>query len=102
MTAFTASTDLPSAVNSLEKLAVWTGLVLGRVNPTLAILEDPGFAPERVCQTQIRRVDDGSERCIIRIAVPMDETYKSDISRKLWTFASDISNIVIPTGFKSN
>jgi hypothetical protein len=102
MTVFASSTDLPSAINSLEKLAMWVGLLMTRINPTIAILEDPGYAPERMCQAQIRRCDDGKEYCIVRISIPLDEAYKSDITRKLWTFASDISNVSIPTGFKSN
>ncbi len=101
MTAFDKSTDLPITVNSLEKLAAWVGLLMSRINPTLATLEDPGLIPERVCQATIRRIDDGTERLIIRISIPLNEAYKENATAKFWTFANDISNVVVPAGFKS-
>lgn len=101
MTAFNKTTDLPSTIDTLEKLAAWVGLTMTRLNPTLATLEDPGLIPERVCQATIRRIDDGSERIIIRISIPLNEAYKENGTAKFWTFATEISNVVLPAGFKT-
>lgn len=101
MTVFNASTDLPASINSLEKLALWVGLALNRLNPTLAHLEDPNIVPEKAAQMAIRRFEDGNEYMIIRVAIKLDETYKTDNSRKIWTFAEDLSNVALLAGFKS-
>jgi hypothetical protein len=102
MTAFTSSTDLPSGINSLERLAAWTGLTLARINPTAKILEVPYADPERICQAFLVKADDGSNRLVLRLSIPLSDDYAVNTSQKLWMNALDISNTVIPSAFKTN
>lgn len=101
MTVFTASTDLPSNINSLEKLALWVGTALERVNPTSSVLESPGI-PSRVAQAAIIRADDGSKRVVIRLSLPLAEDYASNNTVKFWQNALDLSNTALPSAFKIN
>ncbi len=46
MTALNISTDIPTNINTLEKLAAWVGLALERCNPSAKILESPTRNPK--------------------------------------------------------
>lgn len=101
MTAIVPSTDIPSAINSVERLAAWVGLLLARINPTKAVLEDEN---DQIftCIATIITAADGSNRLVLRLSIQLDPNYTSDRDKKLWMFAEDLSNTDIPVGFKSN
>ncbi|MGL4640372.1 MAG: hypothetical protein ACRCVX_11690 [Shewanella sp.] len=101
MTALTISTDIPTNINTLEKLAAWLGLALARVNPTLKILESPDAEPQRVGQCALIKADDGSTRLIVRLSIPISEDYATN-TVKFWQTAAELSNTALPTAFKSN
>ena len=100
MTAF-ATNQIPSNINTLEKLAAWCALGLHRINPTLSILEQENQAPTRVAQTVFFQAADGSLRLSVRLSIPIDPTYSTQ-GRKFWENAQDISNVVIPVSFTTN
>lgn len=101
MTAFAASTDLPSNINTTEKLAAWVGLALARCNPTLKILENPQLAAERVAQVFLIRADDGSNRLIVRLSLPVIDGYAED-PKKFWEKINALSDTALPAAFKAN
>lgn len=101
MTAFAASTDLPSSVNSLEKLGAWVGLALTRLNPTSRVLETPGLESERVAQCVLIRADDNSCRLVVRLSIPVADGYAENPA-KFWNNALDISNTALPAAFRTN
>lgn len=100
MTTF-VTTNIPSNVNTLERLAAWVGLALNRVNPTLSILESANQNPERVAQAFFYRAADNSLRLTLRITLEVDATYSTQ-TRKFWENALEISNTALPTQFTSN
>ncbi|WP_009632448.1 hypothetical protein [Synechocystis sp. PCC 7509] len=102
MTAITIATDIPTNINTLEKLAVWVGLALERCNPTLKILESPETEPQRVAQAVLIRADDATHRTILRISVPISADYASNSTVKFWQNATEISNVALPTAYKAN
>lgn len=102
MTSFTSGTDLPSNINTLERLAAWVGLALTRVNPTAQVLEVPFADPERVAQAFLIRADDNTARLIVRLSLPISDDYATNTSAKFWQNANEISNTALPTAFKSN
>jgi hypothetical protein len=52
MTALNITTDIPSQINTLEKLYVWAGLALANINPSLTAIEGVGYT-ERCAQAGI-------------------------------------------------
>ena len=102
MTALTISTDIPTNINTLEKLAAWVGLALERCNPTLKILESPDAEPQRVAQAVLIRADDATHRMIIRVAIPINDDYASNSTVKFWQNAQVLSDVALPTAYKAN
>lgn len=100
MSAF-ATNQLPTNINTLERLGLWTGLALARINPTLAALEAENASPEKVAQVLFFRAADDNLRCIVRLSLVIDPTYSTQ-TRKFWENAFELSNTTLPAGFNVN
>lgn len=101
MTSLNIATDIPSQINTLEKLAAWVGLALARCNPTVQILEDPNAAAQRTAQIVLIKADDGSNRLIVRVSLPVVDDHASN-GFKWWQNPTEISTTALPTAFKAN
>lgn len=99
MTAF-ATSQIPSSVNSLEKLVVWANLALNSINPTLAVNESQASQPVNVSQTAFFRDATGQLRLTVRASLPISENYSTNTG-KFWTNVQDLNNATIPTGYTS-
>ena len=102
MTAIDITTDIPSQINTLERLAMWACMSLRRVNPTLSVIEVPDSPSEKVAQTALIQADDGSIRFVGRLSIELQSDYAEDNTTKLWTKAQEFSNTVLPEGFKQD
>ena len=102
MTQINITTDIPSNINTLERLAAWAILALRRVNPTLKILETSTTNPERVAQTALIQAEDDTLRLICRASLQVDPAYADDKTTKLWMHALELSNTDLPDAFKDN
>ena len=101
MTALNIATDIPSGINTLEKLAVWANLTLANINPALTAIEGVGYT-ERTSQAGIFYVSaDNKYRFLGRASIQMSADYLAG-GAKLWTYAQELSNTAIPATFKSN
>lgn len=101
MTAINISTDIPSQIDTLEKLAAWSGLALANINPGLTAIEGAGYT-ERVSQAGVFYVQaDNKYRILIRHSMQMSGDYLAG-GAKLWSYAQALSNTAIPVTFKSN
>ena len=100
MTAI-AIADIPSNINTLEKLGAWVGLGLARCNPSLKILEEPNATPQRAAQAVLIRADDGSFRLVIRLSIKVADNY-AESTQKFWFNAEPLSDTALPAAFKSN
>lgn len=101
MTALNISTDIPTGINSLEKLTVWLGTLMAKLNPTKETREVPNADPERCSQSYLIKDDDGVTRVIVRLSIPINADFASSAA-KFWTHALDLSNTEIPAAFKTN
>lgn len=101
MTLLTISTDIPTNINTLEKLAAWVGLALARCNPSLKILENPNADPERAAQAVLIKADDGSYRLVIRLSLKIADNY-AEATQKFWFNTEELSGTALPAAFKSN
>ncbi len=102
MTTINIATDIPTNINTLEKLAAWVGLALERCNPSAKLLESPETEPQRVAQAVLIRADDATHRMIIRLALPMNNGYAENSTVKFWQNALEIDTVALPTAYKAN
>ncbi len=106
MTAFTRA-DIPASIDTVEKLAVWVGNLLGFLNPRVTATEgtkDADATIVRVSQFSpyfISAVpDDYHWRAVARQSIRLNSTWQSG-GTKIWTHAIELSTTVIPSDFKS-
>jgi hypothetical protein len=98
MTAFLPS-DIPSNVDTLEKLAVWAGLCLTALNPTQVAVEAPNYSA-RVAQSGVFYIEaDNKYRHLIRLSIPVSTEHLSG-SNNPWTYSQPLSENPIPDSFK--
>lgn len=102
MTAINIATDIPSSINTLERLATWAIMSLRRTNPTQKVIEVSESAPVNVVQAAIVQADDGSVRFFGRISLPVAADYAEDNVNKLWMKSEELSNTVLPSAFTQN
>jgi hypothetical protein len=101
MTAFTPSTDIPTAIDSLEKYLAHAFLTANNLYSTLTYQELPGALLERVCDASIITAADGTVRLIGRFSIELDQSYiTGDGSSKLWTFAKSWGDGTVPAAYK--
>lgn len=101
MTTIAIATQIPSQINTLEKLHVWSGLALANINPALSAIEGVGYT-ERCAQAGIFYVAaDNKYRGLVRASIQMSPDYLAG-GAKLWTFAQELSNTAIPVIFTAN
>lgn len=101
MTAINIATDIPSQINTLEKLATWCNLALANINPTMQATEGVGYT-ERVAQAgNFYVAADNKYRFLGRLSIEMSPDHLAGGS-KLWNYAQELSNTPLPAIFKAN
>lgn len=101
MVAFSPS-NLPSSVNTVEKLMVWGASILQELHFQMEVQESPGVI-EKVAVAQLFPTNVNgaySHRMACRASVPMSGTYLQ--GGKIWTYAQDLSNASIPASYTTN
>lgn len=101
MVAFSPS-NLPSSVNTVEKLAVWASSILQELHFQQEIQEAPGVI-EKVATSQPFPVQVNGQyqmRIASRTSLPLANTYLQ--GGKIWTHVQDLSNASIPASYTSN
>lgn len=101
MSALTLGTDIPSQINTVEKLSAWCGLVLANQYPNALATEGPNYS-ERVAQAGIFYIPAAGEyRLLLRQSLLITPDYLAG-GAKMWTYAQQIGTDPIPVIFKSN
>lgn len=97
MSAF-SKTQLPTSVDTLEKLAVWAGAALHKLNRTATAVEGTGTA-SRVAQFGIYTVEaNNTDRVIMRQSLVLDADYAID-GKPIWENVQQLSTDAIPSEF---
>ena len=102
MTAIDITTDIPSQINTLERLAIWAIMGLKRVNPVLAINVVANESPQEVTQAAIFQASDNNIYFNGTIFIKLGEDYAEDNTVKLWMKGEDISSTVLPAAFTTD
>jgi hypothetical protein len=97
-----APSDIPSDINTYEKLAVWIGTILEQSAGTREVLEVEGARPERVAQAPVFADGNNNLRVAVRLSIPMDRALYSDRTKKFWQFAGVVVSTDVPESFKTN
>ena len=102
MTAFNASTDLPTgnrAITTLEELLVWTSQALALCNPTDRFVRTVGDASELTCQYGRYPDSQGIYRHQ-GVAVILVDPAKVGTSAPDWKTTKEVSTTPIPANMK--
>ena len=101
MTAFTTA-DIPSSVNTYEKLAVWVSTVLNNLYPNQTAIESAGAGTRTATSSPFYIIDDATPkwRNISRLSIPLDPNWQKGTA-KIWANAQDLGNLAVPAEFKS-
>ncbi|MFM2429814.1 MAG: hypothetical protein RLZZ511_1027 [Cyanobacteriota bacterium] len=102
MVAFARATDLPTNIDTLEKLAMWLIATFRATYGTRSVVEVEGLLPERQTQMSFIESPSGETYCVMRIAVKLDPLFVADKSKKQWEFAQEGVTSAIPAPYKVN
>lgn len=97
MTAF-APANLPSVVNTLEKLLVWALCALYQLHKNTRYQESDAAPLIPIVTAQDGLAADKTERIIFRVSIPLNDQWRSSVL-KIWEEAQEISNAAIPAAF---
>ena len=106
MTAIVPGTDIPSSVDTLEKLIVWalsafrtlhTNETYPEILPTQA---DSGL--RYTVTTGVGNDTDGALRFLTRASIEIDDAALNDNTGKFWTYALENGSSVLPSNYTSN
>jgi len=89
--------NIPTSINTMEKMHVWTGVILSELFPTLTAVEDVGSAV-RVIQSSpylVTAVTPPIWRIIHRTTIPLDPYWRRS-SGGLWLSAQEIGTTPVP------
>jgi len=89
---------IPPQINTVERLAAYSALLLSRVNPTLSILEVLGEPEIRAAFAGVGTDSTGRQRLIMRISLELDANYASS-TEALWLDVKELSNVQVPAQF---
>lgn len=101
MSAIVLANQIPDDINTMERLHAWSGYALAFMNPNIAILETIDRA-EKCAQVATFQAADDSYRVLIRACLPINPSYITDRSIKIWQHIEELSNVVLPAGFTTN
>lgn len=99
MAAF-VRTDIPSSINTLEKLSIWLPLAQSAMFPDAKLVLSATETVRRFNWTQFK-AGDGQFYLYSEQYIELDPAYASDGTKKLWEFGQELAQVIIPAGFKS-
>jgi hypothetical protein len=101
MTAF-APANVPSSIDTLEKLAAWALSALAEINPSVTIQTTAGTV-EKAVQTQtfdFRNQATSPERLVVTAFLPLSAGWRSN--GKLFGRVTELSSTPLPAAYTSN
>ena len=90
MTTLTPS-QIPTNVDTAERLCAYAGLLLQRVNPDTPIQEEQAVR-QKAIEAVIISDAFGSPRLVLRISLPLSPDYATDTTTPFYAKALEISN----------
>jgi hypothetical protein len=97
-----ALSQIPSNINTVEKLHAWSGFVLRSVHGQTSLIEVSGLLPEARHQAPVIEPPGGTICYVFRNNIEFDPTHVADKTKKLWEFARETNQNTIPAFFTTN
>ena len=101
MTAFVTA-NLPSAINTYERLAFWVAQVLQDTTNNLSVNVVPNEGSVPRAQVQLSKIADGTDTAIISLYIPIDFDALNSTTAKTWMAALDMSTATPNAIYTSN
>lgn len=101
MTALNIATQIPSQIDTLEKLHAWSAAALFAINPTITVIEGIGYTERAAQSGRFWVAADAKTRLITRASLEVSPDYLSG-SNKPWTYVQPLSNTALPASFSAN
>lgn len=94
--------NIPSNINSYERLATWAIQALANINGAQEVnaVEGVGLVP--IAQCQVAKTADGVDRFVLSAYVPLDFAALNSPSQKTWMAAEDIGTAAPHVNFLNN
>lgn len=94
--------NIPSAINTYERLAFWVAQVLQDTanGATVNVVQGEGSIPR--CQVQLSKVADGTDTAILSLYIPINFDELNNASAKTWMAALDVSTAAPNSVYTSN
>jgi hypothetical protein len=101
MTALNIATDIPTNINTVEKLHVWSGNILHNLYPEISVAEGESYT-QRGAQSNAYYIASANlHRQITRTSIELDNGFSIGAS-KPWSYAKDIGNKSLTADMKAN
>ena len=97
---FNKTTDLPSTVDTVEKLFVWTASLLGEVLPEELIKLTGSTNPITRLDYGISQDFEQKSNYAASFYIPLSDDWRSS-GNKIWEEAEELSELAIPAAYKS-
>lgn len=94
--------DIPSSINSYERLAFWVIQCLQNIANGEEVNAVQGEGSVPIAQAQIARTADGRDRAVLVAYVPIDFAALNSSTQKTWMAAEDIATADPAVVFLSN
>lgn len=101
MTAINIATQIPSQIDTLEKLHAWSAQALFAINPGLTIIEGVGYTERAAQAGNFWVAADSKTRMICRTSLEVSPDHLS-APGKPWIFVQPLSNTPLPASFSGN
>jgi hypothetical protein len=96
MTALNIATDIPSNINTLEKLVAWATSCLHRLNTDVSVSEGVDYVQRAAQANPYYVAQSNIHRLISRTSIELDPDLFVG-GRKLWTYAKEINTTKVLT-----
>lgn len=101
MTALNIATDIPSNINTMEKLAVWLSNCLFTLNPTINAVEGENFSQRSAQSGTYYIASTNITRHVGRQSIPLSDGYSVG-NNKQWNYALPLSDAALTAEMKAN
>ena len=94
--------DIPSNINTYERLAVWAVQCLQSSANGAEVNVVPGGSSVPIAQAQVAVTADNVDRFVLTAYVPLDRDALNSATQKTWMAALDVSNAAPHANLLSN
>jgi hypothetical protein len=101
MTALNIATDIPTNINTIEKLHLWSGNILHNLYPEISVAEGENYSQRAAQSNPYYIASTNVHRQISRTSIELDPGFLIGAA-KPWSYAKDIGTKSLTADMKAN